>query len=451
MKNLPISMLKWGKTALQGSKWKHRHSFSTSELEYKFDRNLYRKMDNSFDMETKTGTDDNFIFKTNDNDNLNNKEKWLSTSISSNDSFSSISINSNGNDVSIQSEPIMEKDALEWKKYVQYEIKDNNYMNLNINDLLKEYIDKNKNKNNSSKVLSNDMYKNKTINLCNTNKNPTYNKIVDIKPMMPSSINNYNSNYSYSDSSNSMKSNKKSLSSIYDIQTIEYNLKYNSNYDVENIPKEVIMELLNNQLHSKDTDESSTSNSNRSPRGSPTSAIPSSFEKSSSLKNYDTDTLSKEDNRSFISELTANTPQTISSDRPENNWNSLYVINEIRDLSIYSNSPEYYSNANNTNSTNNPFDYSNYSASADYHQFYLDNRPKSINKKQKKGIKNAIRVSYKHIRNSMKLKQRRASTSTIETGNTTFYSMDENESTSGFSDIISFNDALNLPIERNSK
>ncbi|OUM61101.1 hypothetical protein PIROE2DRAFT_12973 [Piromyces sp. E2] len=475
MKNIPISMLKWGKSALHGSSWKHKHSFSTSELEYKFNRNSYRKMDNNsdFDPNFVGRTDDNFILKT--NNNIKEKEKWLSTSLSSNDTFSSISINSNNsnNNVSILSESIKEKDALEWKKYVQYEIKDNDYLNLNINDLLKDYIDKNKNTNKSSlKTLSTDIYKNKTININSSDNRPTYN--VDIKPIIPSSINtNYKTKY-YSrsengsniygmnsnipSSNNSIRTHKKSLSASYDIQTIEYNLKYNSNYDVENIPEEVIMELLNNQLHFKETDETSTSNSNiKSPSSSPISSIPSPLQRPSSLNNYklnfnDTDTISKEDNCSFISELTASIPQTAPpTDKPENNWNSLYVINEIQDLSIYSNNPEYNSKIKNTSPSKNiddPFDYSQYSTSADYHQFYLENRPKSINRKQKKGIKNAIKVSYKHL--SMKIKQRRASTSTIETG-TTFYSFDNNENNTSFTDIISFNDALNLPIEKNSK
>ncbi|ORX57096.1 hypothetical protein BCR36DRAFT_580515 [Piromyces finnis] len=471
MKNLSISMLKWGKSALRGPSWKHKHSFSASELEYKFDRNAYKKMDNNLDIESSyiENSKDNFIPKPKNINNIKEKEKWLVTSLSNNDSFSSSFSNSN---ISVQSEQIKEKDAAVWKRYVQYEIKDMDYLNLNITNLLKEYINKNKNVNKMSDILPNDIYKNKTI-IQKIDNNSSYDKVIDLnkKINLSSSNNNYykavdspqndfnnNTNngmyYNNSILNHPINQNKKSLSiTDYNIQTIEYNLKYNSNYDVENIPEEIIIELLNNQLQYKENNDSIIPNLNKSPRSTPISTISSPLEKAASLKNFktnysDSDIILKEDNSSFLSELTANVSQTISTEKSENNWNSLYVINEIPDLSAYSNSPEYYSN---NNTSNNLFDDSNCTSSEEYYQFYLDNRPQSIHKKQKKKFKNVIKVSYKHLCNTVRVKQRRASTSTIETGNTTFYSMDENENNTGYTDIISFNDALNLPIEKNSK
>ncbi|KAL6598655.1 hypothetical protein U3516DRAFT_670759 [Neocallimastix sp. 'constans'] len=170
----------------------------------------------------------------------------------------------------------------------------------------------------------------------------------------------------------------------------------------------------------------------------------------------------KEDN-SLTSELLINRPQTLTNDKQENNnWNSLYAIQELPYLSKYSNyysSNNDYDNNNNTlplkeNLSNtdkfNVYDYRN-SINKDYHQFYIENCPQSQNEIPKKGLKNAIRVSYQHLRNSVKLKPRKSSVVTTDTGNTTIYSMDENDKDHPSTDIISFNDALNLPIEKNSK
>ncbi|ORX83355.1 hypothetical protein BCR32DRAFT_243419 [Anaeromyces robustus] len=252
-------MLKWGKSTLHGSSWKHRYSFSTSELELKFDKNKYRKIDNSFDLEnfieineSSIINDNNLSVKSNNNTE-EEKKKWLSASIysssSEKSSYDSNGIDNNHRRSSVISEPIKERDVMEWKKYVKYEIKETDYLNLNI----------------------------------------------------------------------------------------KYNLKYNSNYEVENIPEEIIMELLNNQLLSQEVESTNPTsiinnvNSKSSYFVTSTTTIPSPLIRASNLKNHnfkynDSDTILKEDNSSFTSELTANVPQTISTDRPENNiWNSLYI------------------------------------------------------------------------------------------------------------------------------
>jgi len=378
MKNIPNNMLKWGKSAITGSSWKRKHSFPYSELDYNFD---YQKMDNSFEyeMDNINRVEDDSIFisdnyyKYNDN-NGKDKENW--NSISFNDSFTSSTSNCS-NKASIHSEPIKEKDALEWKKYVQYEIKDNDYLNLNINNLLKEYIDKNKNVNNSS----NNHYKPKA-----NNTETYYDKYIDIKPMKPSAFNNNYTQNDYDNQflNNSRKSTKKSASvNDYDIQTIEYNLKYNSNYDVENIPEEIIMELLNNQLYSKDIDETLVSNSNN--KSLQSSPIPM---RTSSLKNYkldDFDTMSKEDSSTLISDLTSNSSQahSITDNNSENNWNPLDMMNEFQDLSLddsNDNHRGYHPFRNRFNSLDN-------SELEECRQFYLENCPPTIQKKGKEGYK----------------------------------------------------------------
>jgi hypothetical protein len=59
-------MLKWGKSVLNRSSWKQKYSFSTSELEYKFGKNKYKKMINDFDSDT------SFYDRNNDRINASN-------------------------------------------------------------------------------------------------------------------------------------------------------------------------------------------------------------------------------------------------------------------------------------------------------------------------------------------------------------------------------------------
>jgi len=510
-------MLKWGKSALQGSSWKHRHSFSTSDIEYKFEKNKYKKMDSSSDFSTS-------LNEKSYNNNIK-KEKWLSSSVtescsdslysnrsrrdsnySNNSSSTSHSSNLN-NSVALIPEPIKEKDALEWKNYVKYEIKNKDYINLSITELLKEYVDKNLHK--SLFNDTNKTYQSKIKLNENKDKNPFYDDFVN-NNQNQNSIISYTNQHHYNNNNNNeedhnendekfidhfinhnnsnINTNNNFSLTDYDIQTIEYNLKYNSNYEIEDIPEEIIMELLNHQIQYKEstsfinnensTKKSINNNSNSIFISSSPIMIPSVETKPSSIHNYssysnysinnnfsninDLDTILREDNHSFTSELTAKVSQPMSIDKQqETNWssNSLYVIQEIPNLSNYSNCNSEEDNNINYRDTNrrysepfttriNEFDY-NYSISSDYHQFYIDNRPQS--KKHKRGIKNAIKVSCKHIRNSIKLKPRKSSTTTTDTGNTTFYTMDENDKDNNYTDIISFNDALNLPIEKNSK
>jgi len=157
-------MFKWGKSALPKSSWKHKYSISSSELEYKFDKKNYQRMDDNFDLTTSymERNEDSIINDKNFNNNSNslqNKRTWLSIPLPQNS-------NKNGgsdDDISKMPESIKENDVMEWKKYVKYEIKDNEYINLNINDLLKDFLNKNKiNKNSSSSDHNPLRSKNKT-------------------------------------------------------------------------------------------------------------------------------------------------------------------------------------------------------------------------------------------------------------------------------------------------
>jgi len=350
-------MFKWGKSALPKSSWKHKYSISSSELEYKFDKKNYQRMDDNFDLTTSymERNEDSIINDKNFNNNSNslqNKRTWLSIPLPQNS-------NKNGgsdDDISKMPESIKENDVMEWKKYVKYEIKDNEYINLNINDLLKDFLNKNKiNKNSSSsdhnplrsKNKTAELYKNKTIDL----DTASFDKFVNDNSIASSFSNenendNGNGNGNGNDYIDSNHSNNKNSPMDYDIQTIEYNLKYNSNYEVENIPEEFIMELLKSKEKSSnsmvlDNNSSSTSSSPNIP--------PSHLQRSISMK-VESNKMPKNDNSSYSSEPTI-IPQTISSDRPENNWNTLYIINEMSKLS----------NNNSTNS-NSVFDYSSLSA-----------------------------------------------------------------------------------------
>lgn len=412
-------MFKWGKSSLPKSSWKHKYSISSSELEYKFNKKNYQKMDDDFDLTTNymEKNEDSIINDKNFNNNnksLKNKRTWLSIPLPQNSSSDS---NKNGSDDDISKFPesIKENDVMEWKKYVKYEIKDNEYINLNINDLLKDFLNKNKiNKNNSSdhnsmmsKNKTTELYKNKTIDL----ETASFDKFVNDNSLASSEVDYVDSNPS-----------NKNTPMDYDIQTIEYKLKYNSNYEVENIPEEFIMELLKSK---EKYSNSMVSDSNSSTSSSP-NIPPSHLQRSISLK-VGSNKIPKNDNSSYSSEPTI-IPQTISSDRPENNWNTLYIINEM----------SKFSNDNSTNN-NSIFDYSStISTAADYHQFYLDNCPPPT-RKRRRSFKDALKISYKHIYNTMKLKTRRASTTVLETGHS-FY--DKNDT---YTDIISFSDALNLP------
>ncbi|KAL6628057.1 hypothetical protein U3516DRAFT_181766 [Neocallimastix sp. 'constans'] len=531
-------MLKWGKSSISGSIQKHKHSFSTSELEYKFERHKYKKMDNSFDLDSKSyeRNNDRIIYNKkfilNNNTQKSNsiksnssikKEKWLSSNIDSKyNNFENIQSNkyNSKNSMAIPQESIKEKDIMEWKNYIKYEMKNIDYINLNINELSKEFINKNIIKNtsntteeNSSKIKSTNTYRNKAIS-DNNDENIIFDDFVNSNPnqysnMMPSYINNLYNNNNYNELKNYNFSNNSNINGIvndkkynltdYDIQAIEYKLKYNSNYEIENIPEEIIMELLNYQLNSKETEnnqeplslnntisnsnfslnpnESINSNSNSKSNSiyisSSPSMIPTTYvTKSSTVKNQNNNnnnnnnsfnesySTRKEDD-SFTSDFTANISQTIYTEKQENNWNSLYVIQELPNLSKFSNyinsdNSDNNNNDNNSSTMENPtsnkinsYDF-DYSISSDYHQFYIENRPPHC-EKSSKGLKNAIKNSYKQLRKSLKLKSRKSSITTSDTGNTTLYSIEENNKDNIYTDIISFNDALNLPIEKNTK
>jgi len=462
-------MLKWGKSSLSGSNWKHRYSFSTSELEYKFNRNLYKKMDDSHNITTRSieGNEDNLINDNNfSNNGLKDRRKWLSVPVTQNNRRCSV------NDIGRISESIKEIDVMEWKKYVKYELKDNEYINLNINGLLKEFLNKNKmNKNdsteNNNSLPSNgpsELYSDKIIDLNAQEDNPIFENFINDNSVT-STISNKNINYSQ----NNSKQSSKTTPMDYDIQTIEYNLKYNSSYEVENIPENVIIDLLNNQLQSEEPsssdnmvfDTTTTTNININAKTDFTISstdIPS--QKSPSLPAHMTESskLLKHNSNAFTSEPTTNIniPQTIPTDRQNNNWNMLYVISEVSKLSNSSNYTDSYTadvkrNHSIQNNNNNVYDYSNTTnTSADYHQFYLDNCPPSPPmKRRRRSLKDVFKSSYKQLYNSMKIKTKRYSTTILETGPSSF-NLEENN-TAAYTDIITFNDALNLPIEVNFK